>query len=125
MYLIKNSDVFGLGRKDLLLASMVARYYRRASPQPTHEGYSGLGRDERVAVAKMAGLLRVAVALDDSRSQRIKTVKCRREDHRMVIRVPGMEDLTLEQLALRQSGSLFEETYGLQPLLRTARGEAG
>jgi exopolyphosphatase/guanosine-5'-triphosphate,3'-diphosphate pyrophosphatase len=122
MYLIKNSDVFGLSRRDLLLASMVARYYRRASPQPTHEGYSSLDRDARVAVAKMAGLLRVAVALDDSRSQRIKTIKCRREDNRLIIGVPGVEDLALEQLALRQSGSLFEETFGLQVLLRTARG---
>ena len=47
MYVIRNSEIFGLGRKDLLMASLIARYHRRASPQPTHEGYSTLDRDER------------------------------------------------------------------------------
>src|SRR5207249_4277765 len=75
LYLIRNSELFGLGKKDLLLAALVARYHRRASPQPTHEGYAMLDRDERVAVAKMAAILRVADALDESRSQRIHEIQ--------------------------------------------------
>ncbi len=35
-----------------------------------------------------------------------------------VISIPGVTDLSLEQLELRQKGSLFEETYGLKVLLR-------
>lgn len=123
MYLIQNSELFGLSRKDVLLASLVARYYRRASPQPSHEGYASLGREERVAVAKMAALLRVAVALDDSRSQRIKSFECTRERGRLIITVPQVKDLSLEQLALRQNGSLFEETFGMPVMLRTRRDE--
>jgi exopolyphosphatase/guanosine-5'-triphosphate,3'-diphosphate pyrophosphatase len=121
LYLIRNSELFGMGKRDLLLAAMVARYHRRASPQPTHEGYATLDRDERVAVAKMAAILRVADALDESRSQRITELACSREGERLVISIPGVEDLSLEQLALKQSGSLFEETFGLGVLLRLAR----
>ena len=123
MYLIRNSELFGLGRKDVLLVALVARYYRRASPQPDHEGYSTLGRDERVAVAKLSALLRVAVALDESRSQRITEFRCLREDGRLVISIPNVEDLSLEQLALRQNGALFEEVFGMPLLLRPERGE--
>ncbi|MCO6456865.1 MAG: HD domain-containing protein [Pirellulaceae bacterium] len=121
MYLIRNSELFGLGRRDLLLVSLIARYHRRASPQPMHEGYSTLGRDDRVAVAKLAGILRVAIALDDSRSRRIRQLFCRTVDNRLVISIPDVDDLSLEQLALKQSGSLFEETYGLQVELRRMR----
>jgi exopolyphosphatase/guanosine-5'-triphosphate,3'-diphosphate pyrophosphatase len=121
MYLIRNSELFGLGKRDLLLVSLVARYHRRASPQPMHEGYSTLTRDERVAVALMAALLRIAIALDDSRSQRIANLSCRKVDDRLVISIPGVEDLSLEQLALKQGGSLFEETYGMQVELRRVR----
>ena len=121
LYLIRNSELFGLAKKDLLLAAMVARYHRRASPQPTHEGYSTLDRDERVAVAKMAAILRVADALDESRSQRIHELSCSRENGRLVISIPMVEDLSLEQLALKQNGSLFEETFGSPVLLRMAR----
>jgi len=122
LYLIRNSDLFGLAKKDLLLAALVARYHRRASPQPDHEGYAMLDRDERVAVSKMAALLRAADALDESRSQRIHEVQCAREGDRLVISIPLVEDLSLETLALAQSGSLFEETFGMPVLLRMAQG---
>jgi exopolyphosphatase/guanosine-5'-triphosphate,3'-diphosphate pyrophosphatase len=110
-----------MGRKELFLAAMVARYHRRASPQPTHEGLSTLDRDERVAVAKMAAILRVADALDESRSQRIHELTCSREGGRFVVSIPLVEDLSLEQLALKQNGLLFEETFGSPVLLRMAR----
>ena len=122
MYLIRNSELFGLGKKSVLLTALVARYYRRASPQPSHEGYASLDRDDRVTVAKLAAILRVAVALDESRSQRIKEVHCRRDGSRLIIEVPDVDDLSIETLALRQSGSLFEEIFGLQVLLRIQRG---
>ena len=75
MYLILNSELFGLNRRDVLLVALVARYHRRASPKPEHEGFATLDRDGRVAVAKLAALLRVATSLDDSRSQRIHEIK--------------------------------------------------
>lgn len=121
MYLIRNSEIFGLGRRFLLLVSLIARYHRRASPQPNHEGYAILNREERVAVSKMAAMLRVAVALDESRSQRIHSFACSVEDYRLVIAIPQAEDLSLEQLALKQNGSMFEEVFGLRVLLRVSR----
>jgi exopolyphosphatase/guanosine-5'-triphosphate,3'-diphosphate pyrophosphatase len=121
LYLIRNSELFGMARRDLLLAALVARYHRRASPQPDHEGYNMLDRDGRVAVAKMAAILRVADALDESRSQRIHEIECLREEGRLIISIPLVEDLSLEQLALKQSGSLFEETFGMPVLLRMDR----
>ncbi|MEX0819680.1 MAG: Ppx/GppA phosphatase family protein [Pirellulaceae bacterium] len=125
MYLIRNSELFGLGRKEVLLAAIVARYYRRASPQPSHEGYSTLDRDERVAVSKLAALLRIAVALNDSRSQRINNIRCEIKGNRLLISVLNVQDISLEQLALRQNASLFEDVFGLQVQLRALRGEPG
>lgn len=118
LYLIRNSELFGLGKKDLLLAAMVARYHRRASPQPTHEGYATLDRDERVAVSKMAAILRIADALDESRSQRIFEIVVQHDSDRLILSIPLVEDLSLETLALKQNGLLFEETFGLSVLLR-------
>ncbi len=76
MYLIRNSELFGLSRRDLLLVSLVARYHRRSSPQPEHEGYATLDRSDRVAVAKLAAILRIAIALDETRAQRITNIRC-------------------------------------------------
>ncbi|MEM7476307.1 MAG: Ppx/GppA phosphatase family protein [Planctomycetota bacterium] len=121
MYLIRNSEFFGVSRKDRLLVSLVARYHRRSSPQPQHDGYSNLDRTDRVAVSKLAAILRIAIALDESRSQRITEIQSRVEGQKLVIVAQSVEDISLEQLALRQNGNLFEETYGIPVQIRSKR----
>lgn len=121
MYLILNSELFGLSRKDVLLVGLVARYHRRASPKASHQGYAALDRENRVAVAKMAAMLRVADALERSHSQRVNDLQCVCDDGRLIISIPHIEDLSLEQLALKQKGLLFEEVFGMQVLLRQVR----
>lgn len=120
LYLISNSELFGLRAEDVVLVGLVARYHRRASPKPSHVQYAALDRQQRIAVAKLGAILRVADALDRSRSQRIEQFSCRRDDDRLVISVPQVDDLSLEQLALREKGALFEEIFGVPVLLRRA-----
>ena len=44
MYLIRNSELFGLGQQQIQLVALIARYHRRASPQQQHDAYSSLSR---------------------------------------------------------------------------------
>lgn len=125
MYVIANSEIFGVGKQELQLISLVARYHRRASPQPLHEGYADLDREDRVVVSKMAAMLRIAKALDDSRNQRIREFHCEIRSDAIVIEVPGVEDLALEKIALQQQGSLFEEVYGKRVVLRSRPAPRG
>jgi exopolyphosphatase/guanosine-5'-triphosphate,3'-diphosphate pyrophosphatase len=118
MYLINNGELFGLSKRDVLLAALTARYHRRSSPRPLHEGYATLDWESRANIAKMAAILRVADALDRSNSQRIQQIECKQEHRRLVITVPTAGDLSLEQLALQQKDSLFREVFGMPVLLR-------
>ena len=122
MYLISNSELFGLGKNELKLVALVARYHRRAIPKPLHEGFANLDRDQRIAVSKMAALLRVADSLDASRSQRVRHITCTKETSQFVISIQDVDDLSLEQLVLKQKGNLFEGIFGrpvhLRPIAR-------
>ena len=69
----------------------------------------------------MAAILRIADALDESRSQRIHEALVEREKDRLIISIPMVEDLSLENLALKQTGVLFEETFGMPVQLRVSR----
>ncbi|MEQ1828607.1 MAG: HD domain-containing protein [Pirellula sp.] len=119
MYIIRNSELFGLSVRDVLLVALVVRYHRRSSPQPDHEGYATLDRNDRVAVAKLSAILRLAIALDESRSQRISNIRSGRDGDRLIITTHGIEDVSLEQLTVRQSGDLFEEVFGMSVFLRS------
>ncbi|MEI6147763.1 MAG: HD domain-containing protein [bacterium] len=125
MYLILNSELFGLTRKDNTMVALLARYHRRSVPRLTHPEYAALDRDSRVAVAKLAAILRVADAMDRSHLQHIRDIECSREDRRFVVTVPDVEDVTLERLAIKEKGSLFESIFGLQVILRTAQNLKG
>jgi exopolyphosphatase/guanosine-5'-triphosphate,3'-diphosphate pyrophosphatase len=66
----------------------------------------------------MAAILRLAIALDESRSEQIGTIRCIKEENRLVIITRGSQDVSLEQMTIRQSGDLFEEVFGLSVALR-------
>jgi len=97
----------------------VTRYHRRSSPKPTHPFYSALDRDGRVSVSKMAAILRIAIALDAARNSRVRELEFQRKSNTLVISVPHVDDLSIEQLTLKQNRSLFEEIFGMQVQLRT------
>ncbi|WP_437223475.1 exopolyphosphatase [Planctomicrobium sp. SH661] len=119
MYLIMHSTLFGLTADDLQLVAMVARYHRRSMPKTTHQPYASMDRFRRVIISKLAAILRIAIALDASRSQRIKQIECRRVRNRLVITVPSVDDLSIEQIAVRRNRLFFETIFGLEALLRT------
>lgn len=121
LYLIRNSELFGLNQEDLLQVGLVARYHRRANPQPGHEGYGTLPQERRVVVAKLAALLRLAIALCDTRSGRIRDIQCHCDGKQLVIAAPGVDDVSLEQVAMRENSGLFRDVFGLQVLLRAGR----
>lgn len=125
MYIIMNSDLFGLTRKDIALIALVARYHRRATPRPYHEEYTTLDRDSRIAVAKMAAILRVADALDRDHMQQKRALTFSREPGQFVISISDAVDLTLERLALKEKGNLFEEVFGMKPVVRNAESTKG
>lgn len=118
LYIIKNNELFGLSQAELLHVGLVARYYRRAAPQPSHTEFMSLNREARVMVSKLAAILRLATALDDTRTSRIREVDCVREEKRLIIQVPGIRDVSIEQIAMKQQSSLFRDVFGLQVLLR-------
>lgn len=118
-YIILNSEIFGLTTDETLLAGLVTRYHRRSFPKPTHQPYATLDREKRVVVCKLAAILRIALALDAARSQRIADFNVERVRGRLILTVPDVDDLSIEQLALPSARSFFESIFGLKIVLRT------
>jgi exopolyphosphatase/guanosine-5'-triphosphate,3'-diphosphate pyrophosphatase len=121
MYLIRNSDLFGLGDRDLLLTALVARYHRKALPRPTHEGYITLDRKGRTEVAKMAAMLRLASALERFHADRGCRTTCSLEDGRLVVQATGAGDLTMERYNLVAKSEMFEQFFGCKVIVRLAK----
>lgn len=125
MYIILNSDLFGLSRMEMQLIALIARYHRRAAPQPYHEVYATLDRDQRMIVSKLAAILRVADALDRNHMQQVRELSFRRARGDLTIFVHEVQDLSLEKVAMKEKGHMFEEVYGLKVNLEIATSGEG
>ncbi|MBN1361124.1 MAG: Ppx/GppA family phosphatase [Sedimentisphaerales bacterium] len=112
-YLIANSEILGLAQDELAVVANVARYHRRSRPKRSHTEYTMLPRERRTVVSKLAALLRVADAMDISRTQQIDDFQCRIDNNGLVITVSGGGDLTLERRALAELGDMLQDVYGL------------
>lgn len=120
-YIILNSDLFGLGKEDVMLTALVVRYHRRALPRNSHADYAALSREQRLVVNKLAAILRAADALDRSHTQAISGVDVILRDDEVVLEVKGTGDFTAEKQALASKGKLFEQVYGRRIVLRSNR----
>ncbi len=117
LYLIENSDLFGLNAREIGLVACIARYHRRAAPRPTHEEFAELPAVERVRVAKLAAILRVADALEFGHDSSTLKLDFRLERDELVILARIADDLPLVRRQLEGRAEMFESVYGLKVVL--------
>lgn len=122
LYLVVNAEILGLTQDELAMVANIARYHRRSRPKPSHVDYMRLPREQRMVVNKLAALLRIADALDISRTQRIDDFESRIDNNGLIISVKTGGDLTLEQRSLAQKGDMLLDIYGLDVRLEQADG---
>ncbi len=117
MYLILNTELFGISTEDRTVVALLARYARRYNPEPNHPHFSELSREDRMVVFKLAAILRIADALDRTHSQRIRTIVLRPQGDRLRVLTPGIEDTAVEQIAINSKCDLFREIFGFEVVL--------
>jgi len=119
-YLISNSEIFGLSRREITIVAQVARYHRRSCPKPSHIEYMILPRETRMMISKLAALLRVADALDRGHAQQVRQFTGKIQGDEFVLQVRDVSDLGLERHAIATKGDLFQDIYGLRIRLEEA-----
>jgi exopolyphosphatase/guanosine-5'-triphosphate,3'-diphosphate pyrophosphatase len=117
LYILMHTEIFGLSSHDRVMVALLARYHRRYNPEPNHPHFSDLTREERMIVLKLAALLRLADSLDRSHAQRIKSIQLRLEGTRLNVLTQGVDDTTVEQIAIDVKCDLFREIYGYDIIL--------
>lgn len=112
-YLIENSDIFGLSQKQQNLVAQIARYHRRVLPQSGHEKYAALPAKEKNVVNKLAAILRVADALDNSHGDLLRNAKIYIENETLMIEHPNNIYAVGETISLGRKKDLFTKIFGM------------
>ncbi len=112
-YLIEHGDLMGLTPVERRVVACLARYHRKGPPDPAHEGYGALGRDDRQRVRVLTALLRIADALDREHRGKVKAVRPVVERGKLVVRVDAETSIDLEEWTLAHKAGLFREVFGM------------
>jgi exopolyphosphatase/guanosine-5'-triphosphate,3'-diphosphate pyrophosphatase len=118
LYLISNSELPSFSQREMLIVANVARYHRKAHPQPNHHAFAVLSPQEQERVTKLASILRIADSLDCEHTQRVTSVNVMVADDEVSLWLDGTAGLLLEGWTLKRKSALFSKTFGRSISLR-------
>ena len=76
-YIIRNSEYLtGFNSREVEIIAQVARYHRKSEPKPKHEEFARLSVKDQMIVRKLAGILRIADALNRTHASIITNLRC-------------------------------------------------
>lgn len=113
-YIINASPLIGLSDGQRGMVANVARYHRKNLPTTQHEPYRNLSARDRMAVSKLAGILRLANALDTEHAAKVASVAVEYKKPNLTVRLKGDGDLLLEKWAIVKKCALLEEVFGVK-----------
>jgi exopolyphosphatase / guanosine-5'-triphosphate,3'-diphosphate pyrophosphatase len=113
LYIIEHSDLMGVTPAERRIVANVARYHRKGLPELSHPNFRELGREERTLVRTLAGLLRLADALDREHRGKVTGVRGLVTKGRLRLEVTGAPDRELEVWTVARKSELFREVFDL------------
>jgi exopolyphosphatase/guanosine-5'-triphosphate,3'-diphosphate pyrophosphatase len=111
-YLVKNGDLRGFEPDEIEVMALVTRYHRRGLPMKHDEGYGTLPKRLRRTVRTLSACLRLAEALDRSRTGVVRNLKVRERLGTLRIEVLAAGDAELEMWAARKQQHALEHVLG-------------
>ncbi len=109
--IIMSTEIIGLSHEEREVVANVVKYNTMELPENGREKNSML-------IVKLTAILRVANAMDRSHKQKIREWNISVKDNKLVFTIVGNENIILEQVLFGKKAELFEEIYGLCPVLK-------
>jgi exopolyphosphatase/guanosine-5'-triphosphate,3'-diphosphate pyrophosphatase len=113
-YLVRHADLPGLGGHQQAVLACLVRYHGKATPEPHHRLYRSLSPSDRQRVRQLAGLLRIAVALDAGRAQAVRRVETQLLRNTIWLRVIAAADAHVDLGDLRRKARFFESEFNVR-----------
>ena len=120
-YIMEANPLIGLSDKENRIIAEIARYHSAEAPEVEEPRYRHLDPVIQMPIAKLVAILRLADALDDSHQQKISRLSLSLKENEATITAYSTQDLALEKWAFNRKAQLFQEVYGLKPVLKQRR----
>ncbi len=96
-YLIKSTELIGISMQEQKIVANLARYHSWLTPTEDGLHFDAIQPEVRLRIAKLAAILRAADALDDSKQQKISSIRVSLKEEEVMIIPTSEYDLSLER----------------------------
>lgn len=115
--IIKNLDLYGLKKDEVLLISNIVKYDELSEPTLYDSEYLCFSKRNKLIISKLIAIFRISNALDKAKKQKIKSLKIKLLDEKILITGKTDENVYLEKWAFDKCTPFFKEVFGLKPQL--------
>lgn len=114
--IIMSTEIIGLSH---LEREMVANIVKYTTTEFNADGELSVGFTPEVflTISKLTAIIKVSNALDRGHKQKFKNMKYLIKDRTLLITTGTYEDITLEKGMINDKVGLFEEVYGIKPVI--------
>ncbi len=116
-YIIRNSEIFGLSRKDNTIVAEIAKYHKGNSVPQDEDSFLMLPRADRMTILKLTAILRIADALDRGHIQKFNDFSIKIQQNTMTISTKTANNTVLEKIAISEKSGMFESVFGYKVIL--------
>ncbi len=110
-YLISAAPLLGLSDDEKKLLAQTVRYQRKASPSHEHEDFDALDKHDRAKVWKLSAFLRMAIALNKDRRDRVQHIGVEISNKIIGLHLEGEGDLLLERWSALKLAKYIELAF--------------
>ena len=111
LYLIKNSELTGFSEAERAVIANIARYHRGPLPKKRHGDFAALNVADREIVCKLAGIVKLADALDRSHDSRVYDLQCHDEGRNLHVQLCSTADCSNEMIEVERKRDLFNQSF--------------
>lgn len=120
--LILSSDMLGFSEEEKIMMASVAYYHSKGTPSDFDQAFASLSKAQKLTVAKLAAILRLANVFDCTHRQKITDCTLSLKEHELVISVSAQEDIAYEEWSFAKKAAFFENVFGIRAILNRQVG---
>ena len=116
--IIKRLEIFGLSKNQMEIIANIAKYHSVNVPNKEDIEFSSLSEKNRILIAKLVAIIRLADALDRSHKQKIQIQSIKVKDKILTIKALSKTNTDIEEWTFLKKAVFFEEVFGITPVLK-------
>lgn len=118
--IIMRTEIIGISHMERVMVANIVKYN---TEDISFESLllQGIEKNDAMTVTKLAAILRLSNALDKTHKQKCRDMQLKLNEKELIITVNTFEDMTIERGLFPDKTFLFEQAYGIKPVITVKR----